>query len=418
MSSRPRRAAANRAQKKAMVSSDSESEYQETPERNKSTPIAQTNGDQMMMQREKPQSSTTRNPEPETVTRTPTNQQTLDARTIQAMQQGQEEDENEEFTYRPIEQLEASGINKQDIQKLTRHGLTTVDSVAYTTKKELIKIQGLSEIKVEKILKAALKMCPHGFETATSFHQRRSQLVQLSTGSKAIDTLLQGGIETGSITEIFGEFRTGKTQMLHQLAVVSQLPIDMGGGEGRVVWIDTESTFRPERIVSIAQRYGLNPKDAMNNIVVAQAQNTDLQLGYLEEAAALMASQRYAILIVDSATALYRTDYIGRGELAARQQHLALFLRRLQKLCDVFGIACVVTNQVVAAVDGLGVGETKKPIGGHIMAHACTTRLHFKKLKNEIRSCKIYDSPCLPEGEAKFAISVKGIVDAVEEDDD
>merc|ERR1712168_1662659 len=128
-----------------------------------------------------------------------------------------------------------------------------------------------------------------------------------------------------------------------------------------------------------------------------------------------MASQRYALLVVDSATALYRTDYIGRGELAARQQHLAIFLRRLQKLCDVFGIAVVVTNQVVANVDGM-MGETKKPIGGNIMAHASTTRLNFKKARAETRICKIYDSPCLPEGEAIFAISTKGIVDAIDDD--
>ena len=190
----------------------------------------------------------------------------------------------------------------------------------------------------------------------------------------------------------------------------------MGGGEGRCIWIDTENTFRPERVVQIAQRYGLNPKEAMDNIAVAQAQNTDIQLSYLEEAAAMMASQRYALLVVDSATALYRTDYMGRGELAARQQHLALFLRRLQKLCDVFGVAVVITNQVVAQVDGMAVGETKKPIGGHLMAPASTTRLFFKKGKAETRVCKIYDSPCLPEGEAIFAISTKGIVDAKSDD--
>ena len=140
----------------------------------------------------------------------------------------------------------------------------------------------------------------------------------------------------------------------------------------------------------------------------------------LEEAAAVMSCQRYSLLIVDSATALYRTDYNGRGELAARQQHLALFLRRLQRLCDVFGIACVISNQVVAQVDGMGMGDTKKPkkpIGGNIMAHASTTRLYFKKGKADTRICKIYDSPCLPEGDARFAISTKGIVDCSNDDD-
>lgn len=331
--------------------------------------------------------------------------------------QVQFQDEEEEATFRPTMFLETVGVSKQDIQKLMINGYTTVDAIAYTTKKDLCKINGLSENKIEKILAECMKICPGGFETASSIHQRRATLVQLSTGSQQLDKLLQGGIETGSLTEVFGEFRTGKTQLFHQLAVTCQLPIDMGGGEGRCLWIDTENTFRPERIVQIAQRYGLNPKAAMDNIAVATAQNTDIQLKYLEEAAAVMSSQRYSLLIVDSATALYRTDFIGRGELAARQQHLALFLRRLQRLCDVFGVAVVISNQVVATVDGMAVGDNKKPIGGNIMAHASTTRLYFKKGRAETRICKIYDSPCLPEGDARFAISTKGIVDCADEDD-
>lgn len=326
------------------------------------------------------------------------------------------EEDEEDVAFRPVQYLETVGISKQDITKLSTSGYTTVDSIAYATKRDLLKINGISENKVERILKEAMKICPHGFETATTYHQRRATLIQLSTGSAELDKLLQGGMETGSITEIFGEFRTGKTQLMHQLAVTCQLPIDMGGGEGRCIWIDTENTFRPERIVQIAQRYNLNPKEALDNIAVAQAPNTDVQLDYLQEAAAMMAAQRYALICVDSATALYRTDYMGRGELAARQQHLALFLRRLQRLCDVFGVAVVMSNQVVAQVDGMAMADNKKPIGGNIMAHASTTRLYFKKGRAEQRVCKIYDSPCLPEGEAKFAISVKGIVDCADDD--
>lgn len=331
-------------------------------------------------------------------------------------EQNKENEEEEEVAFRPVQHLETVGISKQDVTKLMSNGYTTVDSVAYATKRDLLKVNGLSENKIERILKEAIKICPHGFETATTYHQRRATLIQLSTGSAELDKLLQGGIETGSITEIFGEFRTGKTQLLHQLAVTCQLPIDMGGGEGRAIWIDTENTFRPERIVQIAQRYNLNPKEALDNIAVAQAPNTDIQLDYLQEAGAMLAAQRYAIVIVDSATALYRTDYMGRGELAARQQHLALFLRRLQRLCDIFGVAVVISNQVVADPSGIGMGDNKKPIGGNIMAHASTTRLYFKKARAEQRICKIYDSPCLPEGECKFAISTKGIVDCADED--
>lgn len=230
-----------------------------------------------------------------------------------------------------------------------------------------------------------------------------------------MDGILSGGIETGSITEIFGEFRTGKTQLCHTLCVTCQLPLDDGGGEGKALYIDTEGTFRPERLVSIAERYGLAPEQVLDNVAYARAYNSDHQSKLLIQASAMMAESRFALLIVDSATALYRSDFSGRGELSARQMHLSRFLRSLLRLADEFGVAVVVTNQVVANVDGAASmfgGDTKKPIGGHIMAHASTTRLYLRKGRGETRICKIYDSPCLPEAEAMFAILPNGIGDA------
>ncbi|XP_063452624.1 DNA repair protein RAD51 homolog 1 isoform X3 [Pan paniscus] len=180
----------------------------------------------------------------------------------------------------------------------------------------------------------AAKLVPMGFTTATEFHQRRSEIIQITTGSKELDKLLQGGIETGSITEMFGEFRTGKTQICHTLAVTCQLPIDRGGGEGKAMYIDTEGTFRPERLLAVAERYGLSGSDVLDNVAYARAFNTDHQTQLLYQASAMMVESRYALLIVDSATALYRTDYSGRGELSARQMHLARFLRMLLRLAD------------------------------------------------------------------------------------
>ncbi|KAB7494244.1 DNA repair protein RAD51-like protein A [Armadillidium nasatum] len=237
---------------------------------------------------------------------------------------------------------------------------------------------------------------------------------QLTTGSKELDKLLGGGIETGSITEIFGEFRTGKTQLCHTLAVTCQLPIDMGGGEGKCLYIDTEGTFRPERLLAVSERYQLSGPDVLDNVAYARAYNTDHQTQLLIQAAAMMSESRYALCIVDSAMALYRTDYSGRGELSDRQRHLARFLRMLLRLADEFGVAVVITNQVVAQVDGasLFAADPKKPIGGNIMAHSSTTRLYLRKGRGETRICKIYDSPCLPEAEAVFGIYADGIKDA------
>jgi len=300
-------------------------------------------------------------------------------------------------------------------KKLQANGYHTVESVAYATRKDLTKIKGITEQKADKILAEASKLLPMSFTTASEFHKSRQEIIKITTGAKDLDKLLEGGFETGSITEMFGEFRTGKTQICHQLCVTCQLPLDSGGGEGKAMYIDTEGTFRPQRLLSIAEKYGLNGDDVLNNVAYARAYNSDHQSRLLMDASAMMAESRYALLIVDSATALYRTDYSGRGELSARQMHLARFLRSLQRLADEFGVAVVITNQVVAQVDGAASmfagAESKKPIGGNIMAHASTTRLSLRKARGETRICKIYDSPCLPENEAVFAIHTDGIGD-------
>jgi len=324
------------------------------------------------------------------------------------------EEEEENCGPLPLNKLEQNGISASDIRKLQEKGYHSVEAVAYAPKKELVAVKGISEAKADKIIMEAAKLIPMGFTTATEFHQRRAELIQVTTGSKELDNLLHGGFETGSITEIFGEFRTGKTQLCHTIAATCQLPIAMGGGEGKCMYIDTEGTFRPERLLAVANRYGLNGDDVLDNVAYARAYNTDHQTQLLMQAAAMMSETRYALLIVDSATALYRTDYSGRGELSARQMHLARFLRLLLRLADEYGVAVVITNQVVAQVDGgaMFCADPKKPIGGHIMAHASTTRLYLRKGRGDNRICKIYDSPCLPEAEAVFSINADGIGDA------
>eukprot|EP01012_Entosiphon_sulcatum_P025038 TRINITY_DN302_c0_g1_i1.p1 TRINITY_DN302_c0_g1~~TRINITY_DN302_c0_g1_i1.p1 ORF type:complete len:354 (+),score=74.67 TRINITY_DN302_c0_g1_i1:41-1063(+) len=312
-----------------------------------------------------------------------------------------------------IKQLESHGIPAQDIRKLMDAGFYTVEAVAYAPKKQLLAVKGISDQKADKIMAEASKLVPMGFTTATEYHESRSEIIHLTTGARELDKLLGGGMETGSITEIFGEFRTGKTQLCHTLCVTCQLPITNGGGEGKAMYIDTEGTFRPERCRAIAQRYGLDPDDVLDNIAYARAFNSDHQMQLLVQASAMMVESRFALLIVDSATALFRTDYSGRGELNARQLALAKFLRMLARLADEFGIAVVITNQVVAQVDGGAMfqADSKKPIGGNIIAHASTTRLSLRKGRGEQRVCKIYDSPCLPENEAVFAIYEEGIGD-------
>ncbi|GAV70987.1 Rad51 domain-containing protein, partial [Cephalotus follicularis] len=299
----------------------------------------------------------------------------------------------------PVEQLQASGIASIDIKKLKDAGLCTVESVAYSPRKELLQIKGISEAKVDKIIEAASKLVPLGFTSASQLHAQRQEIIQITSGSNELDKILEGGIETGSITELYGEFRSGKTQLCHTLCVTCQLPLDQGGGEGKAMYIDAEGTFRPQRLLQIADRFGLNGDDVLENVAYARAYNTDHQSRLLLEAASMMVETRFALMIVDSATALYRTDFSGRGELSARQMHLAKFLRSLQKLAD--------------EVDGSAIfaGPQIKPIGGNIMAHASTTRLALRKGRGEERICKVISSPCLAEAEARFQISGEGVID-------
>jgi DNA repair protein RAD51 len=177
--------------------------------------------------------------------------------------------------------------------------------------------------------------------------------------------------------------------------------------------VDTEGTFRPQKLVAIAERFQMNPEEVLENVICARAHNSEQQLELLADAAALMSESRFALMIVDSATALYRTDYSGRGELSERQMHLAQFLRQLTRLAEEFGIAVVITNQVVANPDGMSFAkDATKPIGGNIIAHASTTRLKFKKGRGDNRVCVIYDSPTLPESECAFSVGACGIEDA------
>lgn len=313
--------------------------------------------------------------------------------------------------------VQRNGITAGDIKKLQEGGFYTVESVAFAPKKHLVSIKGISEAKADKLLQEASKLVRMGFRSASEIYQTRSNIVYVSTGSKELDNLLGGGIETGSITEIFGEFRSGKSQLCHTLAVNCQLPISLGGAEGKCLYIDTENGFRPERLTAIAERYKISGDSILDNVACARAYNTDHQTQLVIQASAMMTEARYALLIIDSATSLYRTDYCGRGELSERQQHLARFLRILLRIADEHGVAVVITNQVVAQVDGAASmfgGDSKKPIGGHILAHSSTTRLYLRKGRGETRICKIYDSPCLPENEATFAIYGDGVSDVKE----
>jgi meiotic recombination protein DMC1 len=318
--------------------------------------------------------------------------------------------------FNDIDLLSSKGVGQAEINKLKSAGLCTVLGVLMTTRKELTNIKGLSDQKVDKILQAASELESAGFINGVELRDKRSRVFKLSTGSTALDTLLGGGMESMAITEAFGEFRSGKTQIALTLCVSAQLPRECGGGCGKVAYIDTEGTFRPERIVQIAERFGVDELQVLENIYTARAYTVEHMFQLLVFIAAKMSEEPFALLVIDSIMALFRVDYSGRGELSERQQVLGKMLSRVTKLAEQFNIAVYMTNQVMADPGG-GVSfvpDPKKPIGGHVLAHASTTRLYLRKGRGEQRICKIYDSPCLPESEANFQIGPGGIGDCTD----
>lgn len=315
-----------------------------------------------------------------------------------------------------VDLLQSHGINVTDIKKLKGAGICTLKGILMTTVKKLCAIKGLSEAKVDKIKEVCKSLCDSGFVTAYEVSERRKNIFKVSTGSKELDKLLGGGIESMAITEAFGEFRTGKTQLSHTLCVLTQLPGSNGYSGGKVIFIDTENTFRPDRLRSIADRYNLDHTAMLDNVLYARAYTSEHQLELLDFAAAKCHEEPgiFKILIVDSVMALFRVDFTGRGELADRQQKLAQLLSRLQKISEEYNLAVFVTNQMTAdpGANMSFQADPKKPIGGNILAHASTTRIYLRKGRGELRIAKIYDSPDMPESEATFAITSGGIDDA------
>jgi DNA repair protein RadA len=271
---------------------------------------------------------------------------------------------------------------------------------------------GVGEKTAEKIIKAARDALNIGFRTAEVVWEKRKNLARITTGSKAFDDVLGGGgIETGGMTEMYGTYRSGKTQVCHQLCVNVQKPKEEGGLEGAALYIDSEGTFRPERLIQMSEAAGMDPKKVMKNVITAKAYSSDHQVMLIRDAQRIIGQKNIKLVIVDSIISHFRSEYIGRGTLANRQQHLNLHLHDLLRLTEVYpDLAVVVTNQVQSKPDTF-FGDPNKPAGGNIIAHGATVRVYLRKGKGEQRVAKVVDAPNLPEDEAIFIIKEGGIYD-------
>ncbi|KAI5843992.1 meiotic recombination protein DMC1, partial [Morchella snyderi] len=311
-----------------------------------------------------------------------------------------------------VDQLQNHGIGASDIAKLKSAGYWTIAAVCAATRRNISKIKGFSEQKTEKVKEAAVKCAPasYNFITASELSHLRRRVCRISTGSKSFDSMLGGGIQTMSITEVFGEFRTGKSQLSMTAAVICQLPKDHGGAEGKVAYIDTEGTFRPERIKQISERFGVDGDAACENIIYGRALNSEHQLELLNGLCQNFASGEFRLLIVDSIMACFRVDYCGRGELSERQQKLGQMLSKLAHMAEEFNVAVLLTNQVQSdpGASALFAGaDGRKPvtIQRHVLAHASATRVLLRKGRGEERVAKLQDSPDCPEREATYVIT-------------
>jgi DNA repair protein RadA len=300
------------------------------------------------------------------------------------------------------------GVGAATANKLKETGFSDLMSIAVASPGELTEATGMTEAAARKIIQSARSSLDMGFESGMDILKKRELVQKITTGNEGFDKLMGGGFESGAITECFGEYGSGKTQIGHMLAVNIQKQIP----DAVVVYIDTESTFRPERIIQLAKGAGLNPENVLKNIKVARAFNSDHQMLLAEKVTDLIKEQglNIKLVIVDSLTAHFRAEFVGRGTLAERQQKLNRHMRDLAKTSSVNNLCVYVTNQVMAKPD-MFFGDPTQAIGGHIVAHASTFRIYLRKGKKGSRVAKLVDSPNLPDGETGFFVTENGLKD-------
>ncbi len=302
------------------------------------------------------------------------------------------------------------GVGPVMASKLRSSGITTVEAIVVTPPREMAEKTGIGFNMVINIVAAARKLLRIDFITAKELWEKRKKMVKCSIGSKALNELLGGGIETQVITELIGEYGVGKTQICFMLCIMAQLPLENGGLNGNVAFIDTEGTFMPERIFEIANTLDLDPKKTLRNVFLARVYNSDHQIFLIDQLFKFCPENNIKLVVVDSMIGHFRGEYIGREKLSERQQKLNSCLHKLLRLAEAYNLSIILTNQVQANPAQF-FGNPNKPTGGHVMAHACTHRVYLRKGSQKTRIAKVIDSPHLPENSARFIITEKGIED-------
>ncbi len=306
------------------------------------------------------------------------------------------------------------GIGPAVAAKLEGAGILDLMSLAVASPAVVSDASGISPAVARKAIQAARAMLHLGFQDGLEYAERRSNVAYITTGSENLNNLLGGkGVESRSITEAFGAYGSGKTQLGLTLAINVQMPLEKGGTNGKCAFIDTEGTFRPQRIKQIAEAIGVNSEKVLKNIFVARAFNSDHQILLLERISEMIKEgEPIKLLIIDSLTAHFRAEFAGRGQLADRQQKLNRYMHDLMKLAETHNLAVYVTNQVMANPAQM-FGDPTSPIGGHIVGHASTYRMYLRRGKQGSRVAKLIDSPNLPDNECVYFVNDAGVVDKI-----
>jgi DNA repair protein RadA len=301
------------------------------------------------------------------------------------------------------------GVGPSTAEKLALSGFDNLMAIAVATVGEIVEATGLTDVMARKVIQASRASMDMGFLSGEEVMAKRLLVTKFPTFCAPFDRLMEGGFETRAITECFGQYGSGKTQIGHLLAVNVQ-KLDPTAA---VVYIDTESTFRPERIVQFAKGLGLEPEAVLKNIKVARAYNSDHQMLLAEKIEELIKNGlNVKLIVVDSLTAHFRAEFVGRGTLADRQQKLNKHMHVLSKLADLYNLCVYVTNQVMAKPDTF-FGDPTEAIGGNIVGHNSTFRIYLRKGKKGSRVAKLVDAPNIADGECAFFVREGGL-EAVE----
>ena len=302
-----------------------------------------------------------------------------------------------------------AGVGPSTAVKLRKAGISSIKELAALSSRELLRRSELGEGKAEEATKKARASALPKVFTVREYLDRRKDLPRLTTGSKNLDTLLCGGLEPG-ITELIGAYGTGKTQICLQLCMTVQMTKNRGGLAGGAFYIDTEDTLKPERLLQIAKGVGLEDDRALDNIYAFKAINSDHQFEGLTQAVEYVKEKGVKLLIVDSLTAHFRSEYMGRENLVERQQRLNIFMHELMRLTLLYDLIVVVTNQILDVPEVIPGVKPMRPVGGNVVAHGSTFRLWLEKSKGRTR-INIIDSPKHPKSNTYVVLTEKGVED-------